>query len=252
MTIVYLYRVHCIEENLDVTLWSQSVPTLCPNDHADRTIDSSLTVIESSIGDNIVTAQEPTEGYFQATVVDVNVSSGSIGDVTDHDYSWPMDMSMWQLEFLASSANIGDTIDIAIAPDTVIGVLTSAASVSDTVLNISSAVFSTDTIKKGIDVKISDGVNTDLGGRIVGYDPENHTVTLETALTNAYAIGTPVYITIYPVKSYKITQDKAVVNFGKKGFKGKSIPKDTTIRVSYTNSDGSAKTLHMHLEFYHT
>ena len=47
MTTIYLYRVFCIEENQDITIWTRTKPTQCPNIHNDRTIDQNRTVILS-------------------------------------------------------------------------------------------------------------------------------------------------------------------------------------------------------------
>jgi len=249
MSTIYLYRVYCIQENKDVFQWSEIPPTICPNDHGDRTIDSSRTVIVDSRGKEIVTVNEPTDGYYQAITDKIIVPSDTPGSTYIHNLSFPMDVIMWRSEFKPSTNMVGDELSVIAGPDTIVGTLTSSGSIGETTITVSSTVITN--VVKGIDIAIDDTVNYQDLGRVTAIDTDNSTITFENSLTNNYAIGSLIKINICMLRDYVIDDDSERLKFGDKGFKGKLIPAGTVMRLKYKNNNGQAKTWYWRLEYYY-
>ena len=247
MTTVNKYLVFCIDENDFFPIWSETEPTLCPNDHADRSIDSARTLILETLDENIVKAEEHTDGYFESEHIRIDIPSGTPGDITEHDVSWIMNIILWKTYLTPTSDMIGDEISVLASPETTIGVLTAPANIGDTVINVNSTVI--DNAYRGFLVTIDDTVNKDVVGRLSNIDSGNSQITFETPLSYAYAAGTPVKISVYVLKNIYIS-DTNIIDIGAKGFKGKGITAGTILRVYYTNNSGTAKTFRWRAELY--
>jgi hypothetical protein len=250
-TTIYQYRLYCIEEATFVYTWSAEVPTLCPNNHLDRTIDSVQTLIVGKVGTNIVTAQQDTLKNFQHIPFPINVPTMSTGGVYDYDFSFPMDVQIWKCEFYTTSDHIGDFLTIYLAPNTVVGVLTSSASIGNTTINVSPTAVTNQLISNGVDFSLDDGVNINNCGRIISYDTTLNTITFETPLTNNFAIGTMIKFQLKAVNNLLLHRPNKVHKVGERGFRGRLIPKNTVLRASYTNMNGLAKQFVVVIEIYY-
>ncbi len=253
MTTVYKYRVHCISENIDVIVWDTTTPTICPNDHADRTIDTTKTTIIGTVSTQTFTVEEPTTGYFQHTTKKLTISSGTVGDVTSHDFTWPMDILIWKVEFNADTANEGDQFDVIINPANNSGALTANAVINDTVLNVPAALVNDENITKGVEITLDDTTNSQNVGRITAIDKVANTITVANALTFNFNSGvTIIYVNVCFVKERQIYKADDKIKIGEKGFKGKLVTANTIIRCNYTNNSTAAKTLYFDLEYYYS
>lgn len=248
-TIVNYYRVLCIEENKMVDAYGLEAPLLCPNDHADRTLDHSRTVRSAQYSNKIVQIQNSTPGNFQYTTIHFNVPSGTPGDVTDHDFAWPMDIMVWRTEFVSSAEHVGDSASTVISPDQIIGILTADANIGDTELSIDSNAFSFPNLTRGIDVKLDDTANSEELGRIVGIDRVNFKINVETPLTQNFLTGTYFIINICIVKDIVINQANRSLLIGQKGFSTIDIPAGIITRFKYKNNDGLAKDVYVEMEY---
>lgn len=250
-TTVFQYRVYCIEENTFVTLWSIEEPTICPNEHADRTIDPSQTVIIDNVATNTVITKEPTTGQFQHTTRTIVVPSGYPGDVSVHNYTWPMDLEIWKTELFATSENIGDEITLTVAPNTIVGQLTSTGNIGDTVLNVTSTAVTNDLIVRGVEVELDNTFYTEDLGRVVAYDATANTITVENAITMPFVAGSMVKLNLRMVKDAVLHRVERVHRIGEKGFKAKTLPANTIVEAKYKNNDGLAKSIVFVVEYYY-
>ncbi len=247
--IVKQWRVLCLEENKMVTVYSPDVPSLCPNDHPDRTIDHTRTTMIAHISTKKFQIENSTPGNFQHTTVLINVPSGSPGDIYVHDMSWPMDIYIWKTEFLPETKHKQDEISIMVAPNKVIGALTQDANIGDTELNVTSTVFDFSLLSKGVDAKLDDTVNSEEVGRITGIDPVNFKIHIENPLTQTFSAGTQFQINLCMIRNLIISQDIKTVKIGSKGFTSKFIPANTVLRLLYKNNNGQAKDVYFSMEF---
>jgi len=252
MTSVYNYRVYCIEEVKFVTAWGTVAPSICPNNHADRTIDTAQTTIIGTISTTSVTTNEPTTGHFQHTTLVADIPSGDIGDVSTFDFSWPMDLQLWKSDFFVSTANIGDTVRGIAAPNTQIGVLTVAANIGDTVLYVPNATVTIKQMTKGLYISLDDGISSTSYGRVTAFSTTANTITVETPLTQAYSIGAIVRMNIYTIRDMVLFVTDKFQRVGDKSFKPKILPANTVLQLQYTNNSVNAKTLRIAFEYYYT
>jgi hypothetical protein len=247
---VYLYRAHCIEENIDITEWGTSPPTLCPNDHSNRELDPNSISIVNTISQQQFTALENSDGWYQATSFVMDIPAGATGTVYTKDTSWPADIIIWQTDIYTDNTidGTGDVIDLIAAPDTIIGAITVGANIGDTVLNMSPTVFGI--LTRGIDITITDGTNRNELGYVISINIINNTVTVQNPLTNNFAPGSLIYLNIHTIRHLYVNKLVNRYNFGKKGFKGKIVPANTCLRLCYTNTTGTAKTIACKVEVY--
>lgn len=244
---VYQYVVYCIEEDTDVTQWSVDPPTLCPNNHNDRTIDQTKTRITSQISQKIVKVNEPTDGYFEANGLTFDIPAGNPGDEHILMTNWPMDILIWRTQLVALPNNVGDSFSIIGAPDTIIGITTDNAIIGATTLVVSPTVLPN--IVKGLDLSIDDGTNYQKLGRVTGIDNTLSTITVENALINPYTLGAFIKLNVYMIRNYFISSNR-LISFGDKGFRGKILPAGVNMKLIYKNMDGQAKKVDWHVEFY--
>lgn len=240
------YRVWCTNPPAHYEYaWGTSPPTVAPSDGSP--INTALTTIIDVISNNNVVAEEMSTGDFETTHITMNISSGSPGDITTYDVTWPMDILLWKTDLTPNSAMVGDTITVMAAPETTIGALTASVSAGATILPVNSTVFAY--LVRGYVVTLNDGVNKNVLGRCIAKDTVNNTITVETATTNSFAAGTPVQMSIYVLKDIYIG-DTNVISIGLKGMRGKVVPAGTILRVYYTNNSGTAKTFRWRPEYY--
>ena len=243
------YRVYCIEENLMVTTYGTEVPTLCPNDHPDRTIDHLRTVQVDFFKKNQVEIFDPTEGVYQYTEVHLSIPAGSPGDVTTVDFSWPMNLKIWNTEFVPGAEHTGDTINVFIDPDRVVGGLTAAANIGDTEFTVTSTVFTYPYLVRGIEVKLVNGMIVENLGRITGIDMINFKFTTEFAATQSFPPGSLILLNLHIIKNITFSRVGVAYLAGRKGFQNKDIPPNIILRFLYTNSNGAAKDVRIVIDY---
>ena len=245
-TEVNKYRILCTTESDYVYTWDEIEPTVCPND-AGHTIDSSSITIIETISTNTFKAEENSDGYFETSMITVNVSSGTPGDIVEHDVSWPMTVLLWRTLLTPTADMIGDSISVLAAPETTVGVLAAPVSIGDTTFTVNSTV--TDNVWRGFLITIDDTVNKDVVGRCTAVDALAGTISVETPTSFAFSPGIPVKISIYVMKDIYIA-DTNTIDIGTKGFKGKTVDIGTILRIYYTNNSGTAKTVRWRPEYY--
>jgi hypothetical protein len=247
---IYNFNLYCLTESAVVNTWDTSAPTACPHNET-HTIDPNSIVVVQTVTDQRLNVAEQSSGNFQHSTLQLNVPAGSIGDVSTHDFSWPMDLQLWKTCLYPSSDNVGDQLYVYIAPNTTVGAITEAVDNTTTVLHVTSTAFSFPSLTKGIEVTITDGVNTNDLGRIVSYDIGNSTITIETNPVNNFAAGSYIQFSICMVHDL-ILQGAYKEEIGSKGLKSMSLPANTIIRIYYTNNTGLAKTVVASVEYYYT
>ena len=245
-TEVNKYRVYCNDEADYVYTWDFVEPTTCPNNNS-HIINTSLTTIVETVSTNSVVAVEDSDGYFETEHITMNIPSGTPGDLSEHDVTWPMDFLLWRTLITPTSDMIGDSISAVASPETTVGVLTAPITAGTTVLNVNSTV--TDNVWRGFLVNIFDGVNKDFLGRCTNVDSVAGTITVETGTTNSFAAGSAVQIGVFILKDIYIANTQTI-DIGLKGAKGKSVTAGMILRVRYTNNAGTSKTLRWRVEGY--
>ncbi len=240
-----LYKLYCIDEKKVVEEWRSTPPTVCPNNMVHNIELDSIKI--SKQYNNSIIATEDTTGNFETEHITMIIPSGTPGDITEHDVSWPMDILLWKTLLTPTTAMIGDLISVLAAPETQVGAITSAVNIGDTVLNVDSGIFNY--IKRGYLITLDDTTNKDVLDRITAIDSIAGTITVQTPTSFAYNPGTPVKISIYVLKNIYIDNTNTI-SIGGKGLKGKKVPAGIILRVYYTNNSGTTKTFRWRSEIY--
>lgn len=200
-------------------------------------------------GSNEVVVQEEevkTGGHYQTKTI--KLTDLTVGWDNDTDISFPFSISLLSAGWVNNSTNAGDEIEIQVAPDTIIGAITSDISSGDTVFDVEQSVI--DNIAVGYYVKLDDGTDTDDCGRVTDVDYANNKITVETAATQTFSATTPpTYIkqTIKMVPFVEL-EGNYITMLGQSKIGGSYIPANTIIRIRY-NRKGTALDFKMIVEY---
>lgn len=246
------YRVYCIEEAKYVKSWGTVEPTICPNDHSDRTIATLQTVITNTIATKHVITEEPSTGKFEHTSEVFEVPSGATGAVTEFHLCYPMDIQIWDTMIYVSPDNVGDCVTVIVAPDTTLGILTAGADTGATGLNVNSTVVTNDYISRGIHLGLNNGGTTEHPGRVVAFDAEANTVIMQVPFTQYFPPGTLVQMNLHMIHNLIFSRADHSHKIAQKGFKGKIVPANTDVCIHYTNQSTNAKRIVFYIEYYYT
>ena len=249
---IYSWRIYCNTEQAFVTGYSPTALTTCPNDTTHTVNANSVQQLALLNSPAIaVTDNAPTTAYFQASSVQLVVPAPtSVPVVITTDFSFPFDLYLWEMSYVAPATNIGDTMSIQVGPDTMVGVTTATTAAAATSVSVNSTVLNY--VVKGSEIGISDGTNTEYPGLVTAVNATAGTITFQTPLVNSYATGSKILFSIYSLKNVVLdTTERYTI--GSKGLNTKIIPAGTTIRVLYTNNTNNASqtTVTLQLQYYY-
>jgi len=232
------YRIYCNDE-ADWRYWTLNdgdpLPTTCPVDSAHSVNPSSVNEVErraiSLVNINEEQGPQRTGGHFQVTSHRVDASANS---VTTYDINEPIPYAGYAIHFRTTADHEGDVVNMYVAPDTVVGTITSDVVASDTVLNVGTTVVTA--VKVGYLISITDGVNVDQLGRVISIDQNALTITVETAATQAFAAATPTYVrmSVQMVRDFEIGPAGSY-SVGDAKIGGSYLAANTTLRITYWN-----------------
>lgn len=250
-TVVSKYRVSCNSGDGFQTVWSTSTPSVCPL-NSSHSIDTALTTIIDTVSSKVVSIKEelvPTQGYYKLNGYNQAISAGTPGAITTFSHSWPYRVSILNAWFIPKSDQMGDSVDVTVAPNTVIGVIAAPVSVGDTTITVTSTVLEHAVI--GFNINITDGVNVNDLGRIIAIDPNLSTITLETPTTNTFSPASPTYVRLNVrfIENLSISCPGVRYVVAEKKSGGKGLPPNVPMTVMYKNNDGQAKTFTYNLEY---
>lgn len=230
---LFLYRTVC--DNGDVSsVWGEDEPTVCPMNSMHAITDTAIIDEREEYVYEFMEVKGITGGHFQTFTKKI---PGVANSTTSNDYSWKRPISVTSINFVTTVDHEGDFVSIIIAPDTLVGVLTSPTTIGDEILNVSSTVI--DNSKIGFHIKVTDGVNVDDLGEIINMG--DTTVNVENPLSHVFAAGSYIQMSIVPLDRVEIGPPANIV-IGESTIGGSDIPGNTIIRVVYekTNDNNTA------------
>ena len=246
MTTVYKYRFVCIEENIHVTSWGIKTPTLCPNDHPNRQINTNSISVVETVNENTVIVKENTTGYFETDQTINVIPEGTPGTVTTYDIQWDSDIILWRVILSCSNDMIGDEIKVIAGPEMNVGLTTSPVYINDSIIHVEPLVASN--VYRGCELVLFDGTNKHTTV-VTAVDKNANTMTIKNPSPYNYATGALVKIGIFLVKYFKF-HDTNDLDIGLKGLRGSEIPKGMIVRIYYTNNNGLGKSVYWRTEYY--
>lgn len=84
------WQILCISENRLVEVYSPTMPTLCPNDHPDRSLDKTRVVLLENIKNNNTELVDSVPGQFQHTTLHIHIPTVDTDNVSVHDFFGPL------------------------------------------------------------------------------------------------------------------------------------------------------------------
>ena len=173
-------------------------------------------------------------GRYQATTISIDIPSAQ--GIYTKDISWPIDIALYSASIVPDLSMSGDIIDFDVAPDTVIGAITSPTTAGDNYIVVDNSVISN--LKYGYFVKISDGANVEDLGVVKSISGSN--VFTENLVQGSFAAGSYVLMTIKFAHKLELFGDKRL-DLGTTKIGGSVIPAGTVLRLVYNNVSGTAK-----------
>ena len=252
MTTIYKYKVFCITTHSEEFIWSEEPPTKCPSDPSHEINTDSISII-NQISENKIKIEEestPTGGHFR--VETVSIMNIPANESVDTDIFYPIPISVLELKIVTDESNIGDNLRCAIAPDTIIGVITAPTTPGLNDIQVSSTVF--EHLKIGFDVELF--CVTETGpvfqklGRTLELHPESSKIKTEFPLTQVFNPLLPTYVrmTVYNIDNYTIGKP-ALYAMGSSKIGGTHIPANIHIRITYKNNTNQAKSFIGQIEY---
>jgi len=237
MTTINKYRILCNTESAYRYVWAEEEPTVCPSGVAHNIDSDNIAIVEhytdQDVQAYIVEEDVRTGGHYQSRFVLLSISGSGW---TELDVSWPIPVSLLSGDYTTcSGAEKGDEIEAVVAPDTIIGTVTSGVSVSGSVIEVSQTVI--DNTAVGFYLKLDDGTNVNELGRVLSIDTDNLTVTVENAATDSFSPSTPTYVK----QTVKFITDSVLEGpgghaLGRTKIGASYIPENTVLRLRYKNN----------------
>ncbi|CAH6418936.1 Hypothetical protein POVN_LOCUS660 [uncultured virus] len=250
---IYKWQIFCNVEQKFVVVYSETAPTTCPNDTAHEVNPESIQQNEQ-INTLALTVKDasPEDAPFQCTTFVIDIPApAAVPTVITQEITFPHDTYMWEMSLSQSPSNTGDTLSVQIGPDTIIGATTGDVAVGAVVIPITATVLPI--LFRGSEIGITDGKATEYPGRVISIDAKELTITVETALTNAYTTGAYILWSSYPIRNLYCDYGTRI-SIGAKGLKSKTIPAGTTIRFIYTDNtpNTEATKAFFQIQYYHS
>lgn len=226
---------------------------------------SNLSISEISTLDLIVTnhnSKSINNSVINVNVIPENIKFVEAGDVTNDMYraeSWVIDIPAdtsthafyfykpYNTSLLAATLDatidmIGDSFDVTISPDTIIGGLTTNAYIGDVSINVSSTVSANLIPGRFI------STNTEDYYEVIKVDNINNVITLDSPLTSNATAGGYVYMNIKLISNlYFYTAQN--IEIGKSITTGQRMPAYVPVRLLYNNINGTAKKIVFFVEY---
>lgn len=175
-----------------------------------------------------------TKGHFQSTVIDLEIDPSQ--NIVTKDITFPYPISLFSSEWNVDVTNVGDKAEFHIAPDTIIGTITSTIDGSEGLktINVSQTVI--DNISMGFHIKIGSKTNSCIG-RVASIDKDNKTITFEESISQTYTAGSYVFMTVKVVDYWRFTAP-GFNSVGESKIGAAYIPANTVLRIIYHNING--------------
>lgn len=219
-------------------------------DQLDIVFKAALSGADEAVLDGLVAAHEgieiqtPSEvkiveeyvrtgGRFQCRNVVLDITSSG---VVTKDVSFAIPINLLSAEFVIEEEHLGDSIECAGGPYTVIGTLSESVSSSGTELSIATPVF--DKIEAGFYLGYTaDMVNFTELGVITALDSANSTVTIHEELPVTLPSGTPIYIEAKFVVDFEL-HNKARHTIGDTKVGASYLEAGKALQFRYNNKSG--------------
>lgn len=250
------YKLYCNTEQKWVEGWGDVLPTTCFNDTSHNININSIRDIYF-LDENIIKIKEEsitTGGNLQLDSHTFDISaSGTTGDVTIYESTYPMPINMISLTACPTTKNIGDSIVADIGHHTTIGILTEdiASGITGGITGFSVSDSVLEYLNIGYLVTLSTGITSCELGRCVMIDKKNKKISTEYPTTMSFSASTPTYVqqTVQMIRNLDFPESTIPIIIGDDKIGSSYVPKNIIGRIKYTNNDGKAKKFTFYIEY---
>lgn len=237
------WRVFCFTEDKWVSKWlySTDTPSSCFNDATHAFNNESFQITKKTAISTVRLLEEEikTGGFFRSEGFAMTIPAN---DTRDLFVSWPYPVGVLDCNIQTTEADIGNTVEGVVGPNSIMGVLTSDVQISASVLPVSATVITNANL--GLECLL-DG---EYVGEIVGIDIILGTITVEPPLSRSFVAGALVGGQRRIIKNFNLgyTQGCAI---GSSKIGASYIPVGVSTRVSYYNNTAQEKTFNFNIEY---
>lgn len=231
------YRVYCNTELINVETWAETQPTVCPNNNTHTIDDNKTSMIDMELSE-IKVKQVHSDGDSQ-DYYRLFTYYGTIGPNETKEISLqnPIDVNMFSVDIITSSNSIGDSYDVHVDKDTLVGGIMQSSNTK--LLYVSSTVVQY--AKSGLFISL-DKINYHI---ITDIDIINNTISVENDIIST--IGSPVYLTYFMIKDRVITHT-GTYPMGSSIIGSNRILKTQKGALTYRNNSSSTKKIIINIE----
>jgi hypothetical protein len=220
---------------------SSETPHQCFNDSTHEFNGESFQVINQTVLSSVRLIEEeiPTGGFFRSEGFALVAPANSTHDLV---VSWPYPVGVLDCNIQTTAADIGNTVQGVVGPNTVMGILTSDAGASSAVLSVSSTVI------ENVHIGLECVLDGELIGEIIGIDAAASTVTIDPPLSQSFTAGILVGGQRRIIKNFNLGYVQGC-SIGSSKIGASYIPVGVTTRVTYTNNSPDEKTFNFNIEY---
>lgn len=246
MSTVNLYRIYCETDDQYEQAWSENILTQCPVNNT-HTVTANSVQLLNSVSNSIVEIKDLNSNVGGDFRIETKKITAPVGEST-HDYSWKIPIRVHGIKFVTVDEHKGDIINNDVAPDTLIGSITSDVAIGDDVISVTTSVIQS--VKLGYYITLDDGVNSESLGYVTSINTNTNEITTELQASNSYLASTPtnVYMTLRHVINYEIGEPQTH-SLGDMKIGGALLDANTISRVRYINNGASPKDFIFSLEY---
>lgn len=235
------YLIYCNTEAayIEAIRVEGDLPTQCPRD-ATHSVNPYLTTDNGSYQDSTVKVTENLSlpvGTFRAEQWKIDIPSATTYSRT---FQWPIDIIILNFQLITTDANEADKMEITVAPNTTVGIITSNAPPGTTTFSVQPSVFNY--LQLGYSVNLFNGVNNDDLGMVISINKDTNTIITEKPTTHTFSAASPTYIqmSVKTVTNFEFGP-RGLYNIGVKKLGGRAIPANIPVVLTYTNNTSVAK-----------
>jgi hypothetical protein len=208
----------------------------------------SKTTIMDTINPNLVSIKDeivPTGGNYQGTTVIIDAPPNS---TAVKDISWPFQVTVYNIYFSTKSTHEGTILNVYGVPIYPVGAIIAPVTIGSNKIKVSSTALIY--LQLGYLMTITDGINSDDLGMVLGIDKPTSTITTEKTSTHTYSPFSPTYVKmcVHRLKDFVIGPE-GKYTIGKIKTYGAPIPPGLIIRTVYENTTNNPLKLHAVIEY---
>ena len=234
LQIINKYKIFCVTENTFVEGWGDTEPTTCYNNTSHTVNLNSIQLVESVSRSEVRIKEDSAIVSRNVKIVPIVFDNVASNTSQTQSFTFQYVTSMYSYMFMTDDFNKGDSITIAVNPNTPLGLITSDITSGDMVISPPAPLFAFG--QNGFNVTVSDGTNTSDLGEIISMDSMSQTITVEQAADNNFSsVNTVLYMTYYNMRNLIIGPPQCY-RFGDDVIGGAAVPVGTTVTFTYTNN----------------